>query len=303
MGRLSSAVQWRNRRILYQNLEIVFGRERTPRELRALRSDIYANFGRFVYEFVHLPCIDENNLHDLLTPRSIERAHRLGEMARREPVISVTAHLGHWELGAAAVGLAGCPVVALVDSHPNPRVTGFFNEVRLSRGVEPIPTASFLRLFRALKRGVLVAIVGDRAVTGQGITMRYFGRDFLAPDGYAVLARRFGAAIVPTFCFKQENGVYEFMTTDPIRIEPTDDAEADIRDCVARVLAVIEQQVRLFPDQWYAFRPIWGLGILDRMEARRSRERGFLERSRELRRQAVVESHAARERSSDGSEP
>ena len=294
VGRLSSALQRRNRAILLKNLTIVFGQEKSPAELRELRRRIYGNFGRFVYEFVHLPRITQENVHDILTPESLETARRLGEMAQEQPVVAITAHIGHWELGAAAVGLAGYPIAVIVDFHPNPKVTQYFDGVRRSRGVNPIPLSSFHRLFRALKRGALVAIVADRAVTGQGIAMKYFGQDFLAPDGYAALARRFGAKIVPTFCIRREHGLYEFTIGEPIEIEPTDDAEADIRDCVARVLSVLETKVRDHPDQWYAFRPIWGVGRTDRMNARRSRELHWRRRSNEVARQAVEESHELR---------
>jgi KDO2-lipid IV(A) lauroyltransferase len=273
VGRLLCSLQRRNRTILYRNLEVAFGGVKPPAELRTLRTNIFGNFGKFVYEFVHLPRMTDAYIHEIFTPESLPTARRLADMATREPVISVTAHLGHWELGAAIIGIVGCPVAALVDSHPNPRVTDFFDDVRRSRGIIPIPVTAFHRLFRALKNGTLVAMVGDRAVTGQGITMKYFGRDFQAPDGYAVLARRFGAKIVPTFCVAREDGRYQFSTTDPIEIEPTDDVEADIRGCVARYLAVVEGYVLAHPDQWYAFRPIWGIKRPDRMRARRNRVR------------------------------
>ncbi len=299
VGRLSSVLQPRNRAILYRNLQLVFGKEKSPTELRELRRRIYGNFGRFVYEFVHLPHVTGEDVRHILTTKSLEIAHNLGALARNEPVVMVTAHVGHWEMGGAAVGLAGGSLTVIVDSHPNPGVTEFFNEVRRSVGITPIPITASHRLFRALNRGSLVAVVADRAVTGQGIMMKYFGHDFLAPDGYAVLARRFGAKIVPVFCFRRADGRYDFTSEQPIEIVPTDDAEADIRACVSRCLAIVEQQVLTHADEWYAFRPIWGVAGTDRMLKRRNRSLDLRRHPDEPARDAVVEAHRLRERDRD----
>ncbi len=182
-------LQQRNRTILYRNLEVAFGKTKSPSELRKLRMDIFANFGRFVYEFVHLPHVTLDTVEKVFTPESLPAARRLLEFAKDGPIITVSAHLGYWELAMAAVGLAGIPINVLVDSHADPRVTRFFDEIRMAKGSVPVPVESVTRVYRALKRNAIVAIAVDRAVTGQGITATYFGQEFLAPDGHAVLAR------------------------------------------------------------------------------------------------------------------
>jgi KDO2-lipid IV(A) lauroyltransferase len=98
--------------------------------------------------------------------------------------------------------------------------------------------------------------VGDRPVTGQGIEATYFGRTAVVPDGHAVLARRFGAKIVPSFLFLTKDGLYDLVLDEPITPRVTDDEEADVRDAVERVLSVFERHVRACPEQWYVFRPV-----------------------------------------------
>ncbi len=290
-------LQQRNRTILYRNLEVAFGTTKSPAELRKLRMDIFANFGRFVYEFVHLPHVTKDTLDRIFTPESLSEARRLGEMIKDGPVITVAAHLGYWELGVALVGITGIPIRVIVDSHPDPRVVRFFNELRMAKGSVPVPLTDVRRIYRALKDSCAVAIAVDRAVTGQGITANYFGQEFLAPDGHAVLARKFGAKLVPTFCLLREDGRYDFFMDDPIEMTVTDDAEADIRECVAKCLAHVENRVRENPEQWFAFRPTWGIECEDRLLSRKDRSLRWRRRSDELAREAVNESHRLRERS------
>ncbi len=276
VGGMLSVLQRRNRRFLYRNLRTAIGNGLSAGELRRLRSRIYGNFADFVYDFMKLPWLTMKNAHNVFTTSSFDAARALAKLASERPAILVTAHLGHWELGGALVALIGHPVAILVDKHPDDRVTELFNSIRRGTGSTVVSVTAFRRLFRELKQHHLVAIAGDRAVTGQGIRIQYFGRDYLAPDGYAALARRVGAVIVPTFCIRQPDGLYDFRTGPPFAPPVTDDEEADVRSCVIRMMGIVEDHVRRYPEQWYVFRPVWenaGRPETDRHLARKMRTR------------------------------
>jgi KDO2-lipid IV(A) lauroyltransferase len=276
--------QRRNRRHLYRNLLCALGDEYTPRELRQLRLKIYENFGNFVLDFLRLPDITRENIGEILTEESFDRIRYLGNLPKQgTPIISFTAHVGHWELGAAAVGLLGHNLTVLADEHPSPLVTRFFDTRRRDKGVKVVPVTAFHRCFRALKRQEVVAIVGDRPVTQQGIYAPFFGKPALVPDGHAVLARRLGANIVPTYCVMNRDGLYDFIVDEPIVPRRTDDQDADVRDTVDRCLSSVERYIRKFPEQWYVFRPVWeppGGARRDRLQARQERLRAREERLR-----------------------
>jgi len=214
----------------------------------------------FVAEFLWFPKITRENVADLFTEKSLERFEYLRQLAEtRGAVVYLTAHLGNWELGAAAASLLGTPLTVLVDAHPSRLVTAFFDQRREQKGLTVVPVTKFQRCFRALRRGDVVAIVGDRPTTGQGIVMPFFGRPTLVPNGHAVLARRLGATIVPGFVLLNGDGKYELHVEEPIEPRRTDDVDADVRDCVARCLRVFERYIRKYRDQWYVFRPVWNI--------------------------------------------
>ena len=278
VGRLMCFLQRRNRRILLRNLEVAFGDERSTADLKRLRREIFKGFTVFVTDFLRMPLVKRDNLGDYITADGLENIRRLGALTSAEtPIILTAAHLGNWELAAAATGLLAGPVSVLVYDHSNPRVTRFFDERRADKGIDVVPVSAFHRSFRALKKGHFVAIVGDRPVTGQGVMASYFGRQALMPDGYAVLARRLGASIVPLFLLKRPDGKHDFVVEKPIRPRVTDDVEADVRDTVQKCLAVFERHVRRHPEQWYVFHPIWDKDDdagRDRHDVRRMRSVG-----------------------------
>jgi KDO2-lipid IV(A) lauroyltransferase len=295
VGRLMCLVQRRNRRHLYRNLAVAFGEELGPGELKRLRRRIFANFAAFVADYLWLPKIDRDNIGGFLTPESLGRYAELRRLAEeRGPVIYLTAHLGNWEMGGVAASLLGMPLTVLVDAHPSPLVTRFFDARREAKGMTVVPVTAFQKVFRAMRQKELVAIVGDRPVTGQGIVATFFGRPALVPDGHALLARRFGASIVPGFLVMKEDGRYELCVEDLIEPRVTDDEEADVRDCVERCLAVFEQYIRRYPEQWYVFRPVWprvDQRQKDRLEARQARLRA---RARERQRREAARTAGAR---------
>jgi KDO2-lipid IV(A) lauroyltransferase len=261
VGRLMCLAQRRNRRNLLRNLEVAFGDERSPGELRQLRRRIFSNFAVFIADFLWLPMVTGDNVWDLVTEESRESFARLASYPSREnPTIAVTAHLGNWELGAATMGLVAGPITALVDAHPSDRVTRFFDGRRADKGIDVVPVNSFHRCFRHLKEGRLVAIVADRPVTGRGVRVPFFGRETLMPDGYAVLARRFGAMLVPSFLVMRDDGLYDYIVEEPIRPRVTEDFEDDVRDTVSRLSVLFERYIRRYPEQWYVFRSVWDNG-------------------------------------------
>ena len=245
VGRLMCFLQRRNRRYLLRNLEVAFGDDRSPKELKLLRRAIFENFAVFVTDFLRMPLVNRENLCDLVTEETLENVRRLGALAGPDtPTISTTAHLGNWELGAAATGLLAGPISVLVDVHPSTLVTRFFDGRRADKGIHVVQVSEFHKSFRALKRGHLVAIVGDRPTTGHGIMLEYFGRKALMPDGHAALARRLGARIAPTFLVMRPDGRYDFLVDTPIEPRVTDDEEADVRDLASRCLSVFERRIR-----------------------------------------------------------
>jgi len=295
VGRLMCLFQRRNRRHLYRNLEIAFGDQLGPRELRRLRLKIFSNFAAFVADYLWLPKINRDNIVEFLTPESLEKYTQLRKLAEdRGPAIYLTAHLGNWELGGVAASLLETPLTVLVDAHPSPLVTRFFDARREEKGMTVVPVTAFRKVFRAIRRKRLVAIVGDRPVTGQGILATFFGKPALVPDGHALLARRFGASIIPGFLVMKDDGRYDLIVEDVIEPRVTNDEEADIRECVERCLAVFERYIRRYPEQWYVFRPVWDLPNqrqADRLKARQERLRA---RAAERRRREAARTAGAR---------
>ena len=203
--------------------------------LEILRS--FYRFDRFVERYVDL----ENAQH-------LEEA-----LARGKGVFVMTAHLGNWEvLAAAGPTLVQTPVTM---------VTKRLKPVWLHRAVETTRSLLGVKMafeprtmpgiLRALRAGEIVGFVMDQ-YTGAPVGARvpFFGVPVGSHTALATLSLRTEAPVVPAIAVRKPDGRYllRFEAAMP-RLEGATHEETVIANTAAYV-AVTERWVREFPEQW-----------------------------------------------------
>jgi KDO2-lipid IV(A) lauroyltransferase len=187
------------------------------------------------------------------------REHLEEALSHGKGAIILTAHLGNWELGAHVMTQMGHEVTSIALEHQNPRVDRLLNEQRRRRGVNLLSTSGYLRgCYRALREGKIVALLGDRDVTGGGIEMEFLGKRVSLPQGPARLSVRTGAPIIPGFNLRRSNDSWHTIIEKPIYPNPDDDQEGAVRSLMEKYVPVMEEYIRWHPCQWAVFYDFWG---------------------------------------------
>jgi KDO2-lipid IV(A) lauroyltransferase len=178
--------------------------------------------------------------------------------ALRKGAIIVTAHMGSFEVGMAALLEREKRVHVLFRRD----ALGLFEQTRsaLRRrlGVNEVPVdeglSVWLRLRDALARDEAVLIQGDRTMPGQkGRPVPFLGGHVVLPTGPVKLAMASGAPILPVFTIRLPDGRVRLFVEQPIVVRPEDSAEAALE----QLASVIERYVRAYPDQWLMIHPAW----------------------------------------------
>jgi lauroyl/myristoyl acyltransferase len=228
----------------------------SPRALRALARENFLNFAKYLVDFFHF-------LH--LKP---ERMRRIIDFGRLQPmldellghgkgVIFVSAHLGNWELGAAAVAALGYKFNAVVLWQPDPKVNRLYQRQRMARNMNPIPMGRAAReCIAALRRNEVVALLADRDFTGSRDTVEFFGRPARLPNGPAKLALATGAPLLPVFVVRLPDDTFRFVVEDPIWADKSNDTVAGITYQVALML---ERVIKEYSEQWFLFHNLWDI--------------------------------------------
>jgi KDO2-lipid IV(A) lauroyltransferase len=178
-------------------------------------------------------------------------AHALGK-----GVIFGSAHLGPVALVGQILMARGFQMTLPVEPTSSEFMRAV-NRARSAQGLRLVPMDSAFGIHRVLRRGGVLGFLADRAITGVGERVQFFGRETLLPSAHVALAHRTGAALVPAFTWR-ENGMLVAHLEEPLDIPRTGDREADVREGVRRFAALLERYVRAHPEQWNVFEPVWG---------------------------------------------
>lgn len=251
------AVSAKDRRAVTANLKIAMGPSVDDAVLSRTARNVFRNFAKYLVDFFRFQKMDKEYIKKkvkLVGMHNIDKALEAGK-----GVILLSAHIGNWELGGAVTGLSGYPISAVVLTHDNDKINQFFTRQRLMGKVRPIEIGAALKgCYRALRRNELLALLGDRDFTNSGVTVKFFAKETTVPKGPATFSCRLGAPIVPAFLIREADDSFTFFVHEPISAsDGTGEAEA-VAELTGKCNAAIEKIISRYPEQWYAFRPIWG---------------------------------------------
>lgn len=177
-------------------------------------------------------------------------------LARGRGLILVGPHISAFDFFLLTVGARGYSAQGL--SPPQPTATyRLQNQLRTRYGTQttPISVDSLRQAVRRLKSGGLVLTGVDRPVP-ESEGLRFFGRPTYLPLGYARLAARTGAALLPGAVLPLGPGRYRTVAGELI-YPPESTDEGTARRLAQAVLDQVEPMVRQYADEWLMFFPVW----------------------------------------------
>lgn len=222
--------------------------------LPEMAREVFRNFGRYLVDFFFMYQVNEKFVRERV--RMANREVLSSAISRGRGVIILAAHIGNWEMGAAVLTKMGYKLTAIALPHKQKLVNGLFNSQRLAHGVRIVPTSTAVRhCIQALKRGELVALLGDRDFGSFGEPLMFLGRSTQIPKGPAFFSLRTGAPVIPSFLIPDGSGGYDLTFADPV-YPPSEFVNEDdvLRDMMRSCLCQIEAKIRENPTQWLMFR-------------------------------------------------
>ena len=217
----------------------------------------FRGFGRMLADFSRFPRLTRGNIERAIVYDGLE--HFEAAEARGNGVIFLTAHFGNWELSSFAHSLYGHKINFTVRPMDNPLLDRLITRYRCLSGGRPIEKNEFARrAIQALRQGESVGVLMDtNMLATEGIFVEFFGRLACTTSAPARLARKTGAALVLGLAlWDPKLGKYR-LRFEPVPWITHNDPEEEIRLNTAHFTRLIENQVRLYPDQWFWVHRRW----------------------------------------------
>lgn len=258
LGRTAARVSPRRDRLARANLAAAFPGW-TERQVDETVGRCWEHFGRVAVDYLRLGELPPGEFLDRIEIEGL--SNFTGALERRKGVFLLSAHLGHWEVGALAAGLLGEPISIVVRTLDNPFLEEELARHRSRYGNRVVPKTEAAReMLRSLRAGGTVAILVDQKVIGEeAVSVPFFGRPARTTPALARLAVKTGAAVVPVFCRPAEGGPGRYRLEFEPAILPDDlpEAEREVEPLTARFMEVTEAAIRRAPEYWLWMHNRW----------------------------------------------
>ena len=254
---LATAVFWfshRQKDRACKHLKQSFGIEYPAAERLVRRS--FRNTGKNLMEFMQLPRMSPETIHQLVTFEGREHIDRALDQGRG--AIILTAHFGNWELLGASILANGYTIRGITRQLRSKRLDAIVSSYREKVGWQGIDRDRSIReVLRCLKRNELIAILADVDTRTQGIFVDFFGRPAYTPYSPVAFALKTGAAILPTFIIRQPDDSHRAIVEAPLLLQQGGEKEQDLLVNTQRFTKIIESYIRRYPEQWIWMHERW----------------------------------------------
>jgi len=244
-----------HRRRAMEHLRIAFPGISDARA-RLIVKRMLRHLGRNAVEFIRFPLYSRERILSMVT---IERRDIVDRLARQaNGAIAVSAHLGNWELFAAAIAAMGYKISVVARRIYYYKFEDLLRGTRRAAGVQVVYRDEPKDILRALRDGYFLGILPDMDIVKlDSVYVDFFGRLALTPTGPVALALRTGVPLFPAFIVRNADGRHTVLVEEPIELVRTGDMRKDILLNTMRAAKRIEAVIRKYPDQWMWMHRRW----------------------------------------------
>jgi len=237
------------------NMRHVLGPDATEAQVQAHVCGIYTNMLKNYYDLLRVDRVTPGKIQKLV--QIVGGQSLLDALAQGRGAILVVPHLGSLDMILHLPSVYGLKITGVVEHMKPERLYRYFLEQRTSHGMRLIPSdGPMIGLIRVLKRGEIVGLSCDRALTDTGYRVRFFGAPALLPDGAVRLALRTATPLLGAFAERLPDNTFR-VAVEPI-LDPShkSDLEADVTAGIEQMVAVMERYISRHAEQWTLSVPI-----------------------------------------------
>jgi KDO2-lipid IV(A) lauroyltransferase len=260
MAGLGYYVLARNRKLALANLSLVYGRTKSPQEIREMAREILRFGARCAFELMlYVGRGQGRRVYDLV--KEMEGLEHLDKALQKgKGVVGLTSHLGNFILLAGRLNSLGYRCTSIMRQMRDEQLEQIFCELREAIAQKTIPKFPLSRSVREslswLSRGNILALYIDQR-SKSGAVVDFLGVPTSTATGAAFFALKSKAPVLPMFAIWRDAGYYKLVVGPEVEVIDTGKLKADTYANTARFAKVVESYIRRYPTQWFWFDNRW----------------------------------------------
>jgi heptosyltransferase-2 len=255
LGFCAWLVSGKYRRLAERNVVIAFANEKTAREMRRLVRRHFQRLGANLLCSVKLTAMPPEQILQRVEIDNIEAMAR--EFRAGVPVVLVLSHLGTWELFAQLMPkfVGYVRNASVYQKLGNRFIDAHVHRTRSQTGLELFDRQQgFQPVIDLLRSGGGVGVLSDQHAGDHGLWTPFFGKLASTSPLPALLAKRTRAALIAAGVYTIGPGRWRLVFTE--RFDPPK-AETSVAVLTAEINQIIEQQIRVAPEDWFWVHNRW----------------------------------------------
>lgn len=223
--------------------------EKSKAERDHIIAQMYRKLGMNAAEELRMPSVTLEYLQNFVAWENETPVREV--LSAGKGVLALTAHIGNFDLLCTIAPHFNYPTTVITKNIKNQAINTWWMEARTRFGLKFVPAHnSYRQCLSALRKNEIVAFILDQnMINTEGIFVDFFGRPACTSPGLAYMSAQSGAAVVPVFMIRQENGRHRVKVMPAIP-PPPDRKPETIRQFTQLYTKIIEDVIREFPDQW-----------------------------------------------------
>ena len=231
-----------------EHLNLAFGSERSPEEIRRITTGFYRHLILLACETLWLERWSHEKVLAVSEFHGLEHMDRA--LAQGKGVIVVTGHIGNWEMAGAMFASKGYGISIISQAQRDPLLERHMRIVRERFGINIIRMESPRDIFRRLRANDVIPILIDQRGEGGAVLVPFFGQPATSAVGPARIALGTGTPVLSGWVERVRPGHFSMRIGPQIPLIETGDLEHDLQANMARFQQEIEAAIRQAPDQW-----------------------------------------------------
>jgi KDO2-lipid IV(A) lauroyltransferase len=258
-GLLGNLKHLRINQALRINQYVVHGCQNTPGQLVEKSKQVLRHAGRCFYDYYHY--FDKPDMIKKIVPLNGAVKNLVQISNKNQGFIVVAPHVSNFDLVMCALVRYGFQTKALAYPLPTPAYH-YQNDIRKSYGLDMLslgePQAE-LEIVEYLKAGGVAFTGVDRPVPNRKRRhyVNFFGVPSPMPLGYIRLALAAKVPVVVGYTSMDPDGTYQFRHSEPLEMKQYGNRLETIQLNAERVLHKVEEYIKIAPEQWLMFYPVW----------------------------------------------
>jgi len=242
-------------RIIQANLNFAFNDSLSRFQKKEIESYCYKNLFLNVLQTMENR---RNNATDLLSTVSFSNRKVVDVLLENNrSIIFVSAHLGNWELGGAALSSLITPVSSIYKEFSTSAFDPYLLQARTNHRMELAEKNGALKhIAKALKNGRSILLMIDQASNERsGVATTFFNHTTYHNSSAALLGAKFHAPIVGVYITTDDEKNYTIHFEEPIEV--SDSETKSIVDATQKQVDDLERVIRTHPKLWFWCHKRW----------------------------------------------